>query len=159
MSIDPTTRLREERATAHENAQRLPAEIFQRWESCKSNHRFAAFRNKEVVAYRLMFLTPEVTNVFTCKGLDASLDSGLSSLWEDRNGSQFWVSARPVEVAPACFFWMLKYSSLEYVDFQGQKSLRFPMCYGTQRNPQDMVDGNLYLLERAAYENTFKRSI
>lgn len=151
--------MREERAAAYDNAQKLPENVYQRWEACKSSHRFSAFRGKEVVAYRLLFLVPEVTNVFTCKGLDVSLEGGLSSLWEDRDKNAFWVSARPVEVADSCFFWMLKYSSLEYVEHQGSKSLKFPLCYGTVRNPQDKVDGNLYLLERAVFENTFKRSI
>lgn len=116
-----------------------------------------AYQGKEVVAYRLLFLVPEVTNVFTCKGLDVSLTSGLSSLWEDRNGKQFWVSARPVEVADNCFFWMLKYSNLEYGDWAGQKSLKFPVCYGTERNPQDKIDGIHYLLERAVFDDTFKQ--
>lgn len=159
MNPDLAVRMREERAAAFDNAQGLPDETFQRWESCRSSHRFAAFRGKEVIAYRLMFLTPEVTNVFTCKGLDVSLDSGLSSLWENRDGSQFWVSSKPVEVAPACFFWMLKYSSLEYLEHMGRKSLKFPLCYGTVRNPLDKVDGNFYLLERAVFETTFKQTI
>lgn len=157
MSLDLVARMREERAIAYQNAQHLPEEVFQRWERCRSSHRFVAYQGKEVVAYRLLFLVPEVTNVFTCKGLDVSLTSGLSSLWEDRNGKQFWVSARPVEVADNCFFWMLKYSNLEYGDWAGQKSLKFPVCYGTERNPQDKIDGIRYLLERAVFDDTFKQ--
>jgi hypothetical protein len=113
-----------------------------------------AFQNKQIVAYRLIFLRPEITDILTCKGLDVSLDSGLSSLWERRDGTRFWVSATPKEVASGCFFWMLKYSSLEFVEYQGAKSLKFSMAYRTAENPDNRVDGTTYLLEKAVFDHT-----
>lgn len=154
MSSDPSIRLREERATADFNSLKLEHEQQVRWDSCRSTHRFMAFLNKQIVAYRLIFLRPEIIDTFTCKGLDVSLQSGLSSCWERQDGSRFWVSATPKEVAEGCFFWMLKYSSLEYVEFKGEKSMKFSMAYRTQENPDNKVDGTIYLLEKAVFDHT-----
>jgi hypothetical protein len=155
MSLDLQARLFEERTAADISAQKLNSDQHARWESCRSSHRFMAFHGKQLVAYRLLFLRPEITDIFTCRGLDVALATGLSSLWESQNtGKQFWVSHTPKEVAPGCFLWMLKYSSLEFVDYQGGKSLMFSLAYRINKNPKEKVDGTHYLLEKSVFDNT-----
>ncbi len=152
---DINQRLRDERSTADSNAARLDPAQQSRWEVCKSSHRFQAFHGKQVVAYRLMFLLPEIFDIFTCTGLEVSLTGGLVSFWKSRNTEQvFRVAEIPEEVAPNCFFWMLKYSSLELTYHKGQKSLRFPLAYKTELNPEVRVDGPIYLLEKAVFDHT-----
>ena len=152
---DINQRLRDERNTADSNAARLDPAQQSRWEVCKSSHRFQAFLGKQVVAYRLMFLLPEIFDIFTCTGLEVSLTGGLVSFWKSRNTEQvFRVAEIPEEVAPNCFFWMLKYSSLELTYHKGQKSLRFPLAYKTELNPEVRVDGPIYLLEKVVFDHT-----
>jgi hypothetical protein len=152
---DLNQRLREERSTADSNAARLEPAQQSRWEACKSSHRFQAFQGKQVVAYRLMFLIPEISDILTCTGLEVSLAGGLASFWKSRNTEQvFRVSDIPTEVTQNCFFWMLKYSNLEMVYHKGQKSLRFPLAYKTELNPAVRVDGPIYLLEKSVFDHT-----
>jgi hypothetical protein len=152
---DLNQRLRDERSTADINAARLDPAQQSRWELCKSSHRFQAFQGKQVVAYRLMFLLPEIYDIFTCKGLEVSLTGGLASFWQSRNTEQvFRVTEIPEEMAPNCFFWMLRHSSLEMTYHKGQKSLRFPLAYRTELNPEVRVDGPIYLLEKAVFDHT-----
>lgn len=147
-------RLLEERHTADQNALKLTTDQQARWNACRSGHRFMAFYNKQIVAYRLLFQRPETIDIFTCKGLDVSLANGLSSLWESQNtGTQFWVSSTPKEIAPNSFFWMLKYSTLEFVTYKEKQSLRFSMAYRTELNPTNLVDGTTYLLEKAVFDH------
>lgn len=156
MNLDQKSRLLDERAAADTNAhQNLPSDQLARWEACRSSHRFMAFAGKKLVAYRLLFLKPEVIDTFTCKGLDVGLSTGLSSLWEsEATGQQFWVSSTPKEVAEGCFIFMLKYSALELVQHKGAQSLKFSLAYRTRTNPSAKVDGISYLLEKAVFENT-----
>ena len=154
MSIDPQARLSEERSVADINSQKLPVEQQSRWDGCRSSHRFMAFAGKKLVAYRLLFLKPEVIDTFTCRGLDVGLETGLSSLWEsEATGERFWVSSTPKEVATGCFLWMLKYSALELTDYKGSQSLKFSLAYRTSKNPASKVDGTTYLLEKAVFDN------
>jgi hypothetical protein len=37
---------------------------------------------------------------------------------------------------------------------KGQKSLRFPLAYRTELNPEVRVDGPIYLLEKAVFDHT-----
>lgn len=155
MSLDPKARLVEERNIADNSAQSLPLDQLSRWDTCQSSHRFMAFSGKQLVAYKLLFLRPEVIDTFTCRGLDVALSTGLSSLWESqREKKQFWISSTPKEVARGCFIWMLKYSSLEFVEYKGSKSLKFSLAYRTQQNPKDLVDGTIYLLEKSVFDHT-----
>lgn len=155
MNFDQKSRLHEERAAADTSAhQNLPTDQLARWEACRSSHRFMAFAGKKLVAYRLLFLKPEVIDTFTCRGLDVGLTTGLSSLWEsEATGQQFWVSSTPKEVATGCFMWMLKYSALELVQHKGSQSLKFSLAYRTKDNPSAKVDGTVYLLEKAVFDN------
>ena len=144
-----------ERNTADANASRLDLTQQSRWETCKSAHRFQAFKGKQLVAYRLLFLVPEIHDIFTCQELEVSLQGGLVSFWQSRNTEQvFRVSEVPEEVAPSCFLWMLKYSNLEMSSHKGQNSLRFPLGYRTTLNPETRVDGTFYLLEKAVFDHT-----
>jgi hypothetical protein len=154
MSLDPQARLREERAVSDANALKLPLDQQLRWSECRSSHRFLAFSGKQIVVYRLSNSHPQITDQLVCKGLDVGLDTGLSSLWESQeSGTQFWVSATPKEVAPSCFFWMLKHSTLDFVEFKGTKSLKFSMAYRTEKNPSAKVDGTFYLLEKPVFDH------
>ena len=148
-------RLRIERNAADGNAAKLGKPQRDRWENSRSSHRFQAFRGKQLIAYRLMFLVPEITDILTCRELDVSLTGGLVSTWESRSSKQLiTVSEVPVEVAPSCFLWMLQRSSLEMTTHKGQKSLRFPLAYKTAINPEVRVDGVFYLLEKAVFDHT-----
>lgn len=153
--IDLQNRLREERETADLNATSLEYDQYLRWDSCSSSHRFQAFNNKQLVIYKLMFLQPEIKDTLTCRELDVSLHEGLTSYWESREtGRMYAINEFPQEVAPSCFLWMLKYSSLELSVHRGQRSLRFPLAYKTKVNPSVRVDGNFYILEKAVFDTT-----
>jgi NDP-sugar pyrophosphorylase family protein len=152
--MQASNRVLDERYEADKSSLKLSVEQQARWSACRSTHRFMAFQDKKLVAYSLLFQRPQIIDVFTCKGLDVSLNTGLSSLWESQNTHrQFWVSATPVEVANGCFLWMLKYSSLEFVDYQDSKSLKFSIAYRTVANPTQLVDGKTYLLEKAVFDH------
>lgn len=150
------TRLLEERSVADENAQKhLQADALKRWDSCGSAHRFMAFEGKEIIAFRLLFDTPQIIDTFKCVGLDTGLKAGISSLWKSQSKGNFWVSATPVEVADNCFLWMHKYTQLEFVTYKGAKSLKFSMGYRTLLNPTNKVEGPSYLLERSVFNSTY----
>jgi hypothetical protein len=155
MSSDQSSRLREERQVADDNALRLSPDAFSRWENCKSAHRFMAFSGKQLVLYKLMFLTPQIIDTLTCKDLSVTLAGGLLSVWESSTSKQrFTVGSQPVEVGSGCFLWMLKYSSLELSEHKGSKSLKFSIAYRTALNPEVKVDGIQYLLEKAVFDHT-----
>jgi len=153
--IDLRNRLLEERQFVDFNAEKLERNLRLRWDSCKSTHRFQAFANKQLVIYKLTSLRPVIQDNLICRDLDVSLEYGLESYWESKaSGTMHVISDVPTEVAPSCFLWMLKYSSLEMSLHKGQKSLRFPLAYKTKVNPEVRVDGNFYILEKAVFENT-----
>lgn len=154
----PLSRLADERQTADTNAEKLPKDSLDRWRRCQSSHRFLSFLGKQLVAYRLFMDSPEVIDTFTCEGFDAGLQQGVSSLWRSSNakeGGSFWVSATPKEVAPGCFLYMLKYTSLEWVPYKDSESLRFSMAYRTTLNPGKREEGVPYLLERSVFHTVF----
>lgn len=114
-----------------------------------------AFSGKQLVLYKLLFLTPQIIDTLTCKDLRVSLAGGLLSVWESSTTKQqFTVGSVPVEVGEGCFMWMLKYSSLELSEHKGSKSLRFSVAYRTALNPEVKVDGIQYLLEKAVFDHT-----
>ena len=148
-------RLRIERNAADRNAATLDRPQWLRWNRSKSSHRFQAFHGKQLIAYRLKFLVPEITDIFTCRELEVSLTGGLVSSWESRESKRLIkISEVPLEVAPNCFLWMLQRSSLEMTTHKGQKSLRFPLAYKTALNPEVRVDGVFYLLEKVVFDHT-----
>ena len=159
LALDRARLERLERNAADHNAQQLDNLQQARWTRTSSSHRFQAFLNKKLVAYRLLFLVPEITDIFTCQGLEVSLSSGLTSFWESQETKKVLsITEVPTEVAPSCFMWMLQRSSLELTEHKGVKSLRFPVLYRTQYNPDVRVDGAFYLLEKAVFEHTeFKK--
>lgn len=155
MTESSLARLRLERVAADGNAATLDTPQRNRWDTCKSSHRFQAFYGKQLVVYKLLFLVPEIADVLTCRGLEVNLRSGLTSFWESKNTAKvFSVSEVPTEVAPSCFLWMLQVSSLEMSLHKGQKSLKFPLAYKTLHNPSVRVDGAFYLLEKGVFDHT-----
>lgn len=148
-------RLRIERSAADANAAKLDRFQQTRWEECSSSHRFQAFQGKALIAYRLLFLVPEITDTIICRELEVSLAGGLVSYWEsEKSKKSIRVSEIPVEVAPSCFLWMLQRSNLEMSVHKGKKSLKFPLAYRTKLNPEVRVDGAFYMLEKAVFDHT-----
>lgn len=156
MSSENPSRLREERLAADIAAtQNLTTDSLNRWENCKSAHRFLAFQGKQLVLYKLFFQSPQISDILTCKDVKVSLVGGLVSVWESKSsGMLFEVGSTPVEVGNSCFMWMLKYSSVELADYKGSKSLKFSVAYRTAVNPEVKVDGTSYLLEKAVFDHT-----
>lgn len=156
--MENVNRIKEERSVADANSLLLEPSVQSKWENCASTHRFMAFSGKQLVAYNLMFLEPQITDVLTCRGLEVSFSEGLVSTWESQATKETYrVSAVPTEVAENCFLWMLKYSSLELVSHKSAKSLQFSMAYRTLLNPQVEVDGTTYLVEKAIFDHKKKK--
>ena len=149
-------RIQEERTAADIAAYKnLSGEQLQRWERCKSAHRFMAFDSKVVVAYKLNGQNPEVINTFTSAGLSVTLENGLESVWTDSTGKILIVRHHPIEIAPGCFMWHPKHNTLELVDWKGGKSLRFSAMWRTALNPNRKVSGEVYLSEKLAFDRNF----
>jgi hypothetical protein len=142
-------RVTEERTAADIAAYKtLTTESLDRWEQCRSAHRFMAFTGKTLVAYRLADLpedAPEVLETF--ENLSASLhpSEGLSSIWKTSNGSHLLLGSSPQEIATGCFMWHPKYNTLELVDWKGGKSLKFSVMWRTALNPSYKKKGTVYL--------------
>lgn len=151
-----TKRVKEERTVADIAAYAsLSGEQLAKWESCKSTHRFMAFKSKQLVAYRLYGGLPDILDVLTNTGLSIDLERGLESSWQGRDGSTLLIGHKPVEIAPSCFLWHPKHNTLEYVDWKGGKSLRFSLMWRTAFNPAKKVTNEVYLSESIAFARNF----
>lgn len=149
-------RIQDERTTADIAAYKtLSKAQLNRWERCKSSHRFMSFESKVLVAYKLNGSAPEVLNTFTSTGLSLTLWGGLQSTWKDSAGNVLLVSHQPSEIAPGCFLWHPKHNTLELVDWKGGKSLRFSAMWRTAFNPNQKVSGEIYLSEKLVFDRNF----
>ena len=149
-------RLKEERTAADVAAySNLPKDQLSRWEGCNSTHRFMAFRNKALVAYKLNEDVPEVINTFVNVGVNITLDNGLESIWMASDGKELVVNYQPTEFAPGCFVWHPKHNTLELVDWKGGKSLRFSAMWRTALNPSKKRHGEVYLQDKLTFERNF----
>lgn len=129
----------------------LTPDALQRWNKCRSTHRFQAFLNKELVAYTIIGGVPDVLNTFKCVSVDADFKRGLSSVWESSNNTVVVIGHAPVEIANGCFLWHSKYSNLEYEEFHGRFNLKVNLIYRTELNPITKARGIAFLLEKSTY--------
>lgn len=149
------SRVDEERRFAASRALDLPPEQQDRWEACRSTHRFMAYENKILVAYHLVNGHPVIVDTLTCTHFGYHPDTGLDSFWRNQAGKDLHVTHTPAEVAPGCFMWHNKSTNIEYVEHRLKLNMRFSISYRTMFNPTSMEEGVNYLLEKAVFD-TFR---
>jgi hypothetical protein len=137
-------------------AQRLSQPAIDRWEAGRSAHRFAAYKDKQLVVFSLFYGEPQTKRVLTCTEVGLSIDNGLSSVWSDGEGHKIEVGHTPVEVAPSVFLWHVFHSSVSYLPHKGNFEVKLPLAYRSAHNVhKHAVDGVTYILERAVFDSTF----
>lgn len=137
-------------------AQSLPPEAISRWEACRSAHRFAAYKDKQLVVFSLFYGEPQTMRVLTCTDVGLTMNGGLHSTWVDGDGKTVEVGHTPVEVAAGVFLWQVFYSSVSYIPHKGRFEVKFPLAYRSAHNVhKHTVEGVPYILERAVFDSTF----
>jgi hypothetical protein len=147
-NIDAAT----ERELASSRLWKLEPEALTRWESCKASHRFMSFKDKSLIIYQLVAGKPVTREVLQCQALGASLEAGVYSTWEDKDGCSLQLSSAPVEVYDGIFLWHTFGSDLQYVPYRQVFGLRFSMILRSQYHPDHIVEGANYIQELAAFK-------
>lgn len=138
------------------SARSLPHDARARWEACRSGHTFQAFYAKQLVVYELHDDFPKILRVLTCEDLIVNLRKGTSSTWVDQDTChEICVGHTPVEVAPSCFMWHLRRTTLDLNEYRGSHNVKFNIAYRTQANPNTREAGRIYMLEYAAFRKQY----
>jgi hypothetical protein len=148
--------LADELAFANSLARVFPDDAYARWTSCRSGHTFQAFFDKQIVVYELVCGVPKILKVLSCESLNVNLRRGTSSTWVDRDADiELCIGHVPVEVAPNCFMWHLRATTLNLHEYRGSHSVKFNIAYRTQLNPSTQQEGSAYILEYAAFRKQY----
>jgi hypothetical protein len=145
-----------ERQYADTLAQRLDPEASLRWEACRSAHRFAAYKDKQLVIFSLFYDEPQTLDVLTCTGAGMTLNDGTHTIWTRSDGKEIKVGHTPVEVHEGVFLWHVFYSEISYTPYLGRFSAKLPVGYRSLHNiHKHRADGVPYILERAVFDTVF----
>ncbi len=145
-----------ERQYADTMAQRLDPAATDRWEACRSTHRFAGYKGKQLVIFNLFYDEPETQEVLTCIEAGMSLDGGIHTLWQRSDGKTVQVGHEPVEVHPSIFLWHIYFSEVSYTPYRGVFGVKLPLGYRSLYNiHKHRTDGVPYILERAVFDSAF----
>lgn len=145
-----------ERQYADSLAQRLTPAATDRWEACRSAHRFAAYEGKQLVIFNLFYDEPQTLDILTCKDVSLSLSGGLQTTWRTGEGQLIQVGHTPVELASSVFLWHVFFSEVSYIPYKGRFEVKLPLGYRSQHNiHKHRVDGVPYILERAIFDSMF----
>jgi len=137
-------------------AQRLSHESVSRWEAGRSAHRFAAYKDKQLVIFSLFYGEPQTIRVLTCVDVGLTMTGGLHSTWVDGDGKTVEVGHTPVEVSNSVFLWHVFHSSVSYIPHKGNFEVKFPLAYRSPHNVhKHAIEGVPYILERAVFDSTF----
>ena len=150
-----TSLVDEERELVAEALNNLSADSADRFDECKSTHRFLAFRRKQLVVYRLLFDTPSVVDTLTCEEAGFDLDKGMSSVWRNASNHNITVTSIPVEVYPSVFLWHTFNSDVIYQVYKGVRSGKFSMLYRSPHHPKYRFENYIYIQELASFESEF----
>lgn len=131
---------------------RLPLDAQHRWADCKSSHRFMAYKNKQLIIYKLVRNKPVIVDTLTCTAVDLSFADGLKSTWLNAKQIEVSIGHIPLEIYPSVFLWSTFYADLQYVPHHGIYAARFPLIYKTIHNPKLEFEDVLYIQERAPFE-------
>lgn len=137
-------------------SQRLDPLTTDRWQACRSVHRFAAYQDKRLVIFNLFYDEPETLDVLTCTDVGASLQDGLHTIWQRTDGKTVKVGHTPVEVHDGIFLWHTFFSGVSYVPYRGRFGMKLPLGYRSSHNiHKHRVDGVPYILEQAVFDTVF----
>lgn len=154
--MQTSKQLADELAFVNTLARDLPHAARERWDSCRSGHTFQAFFDKRIVVYELLSGVPKILKVLSCESLNVNLQRGTSSIWVDRDADiELCIGHTPVEVAPSCFMWHLRATTLDLNEYRGSYNIKFNIAYRTQLNPSTQRDGSTYILEYAAFRKQY----
>ena len=135
---------------------KMGAEGQDRWEACKSSHRFLSFIGKQLIIFTYDKLhRPVLVDRLMMQGLSLTSGSGLTSQWFKSNGTLITVSHTPIEVAPSVFLWHTFDSNLQYVPHKGEFNVKTSMLFKAQHNINYKHVGPHYILESAQYQQEF----
>lgn len=145
-----------ERQYADSLAQHLTPAAADRWDACRSAHRFAAYEGKQLVIFNLFYDEPQTLDVLTCKSMNLDIHNGLSSTWRTGEGTSIQIGHAPVEVAKSVFLWHVFYSEVSYLPYKGKFEVKLPLAYRSQHNiHKHRTDVVPYILERAVFDSLF----
>lgn len=127
-----------------------------RWEACRSSHRFMAYKGKDLIIYTLIDGVPKSKSTHSCRFLSVNLEDGFKSEWKTSTGGVYYVTHEPREVANGCFIWHPFSSCVQYPEYNYRRNVRFSVCFKTTANPHTKRDNLTYILERSVFEDIFK---
>lgn len=134
----------------------LGVEGQERWEACRSSHRFMAFVGKQLIVFTFGDdLKPVLKDRLTLSSLSMASDSGVASHWTNSHGNLIKVGHTPTEIAPSVFLWHTFDSNLQYVPYKGVYNLRTSMLFKSEHNVAYPRIGPHYILEWQAYQQEF----
>lgn len=135
---------------------RLAPEAQDRWASCRSSHRFMAYRGKQLVLFTFdAELKPQVVDRLSLVDARMTLEHGVTTVWQTGEGLKVDVGPLPTEVAPNTFLWTAYSSDVQYAPYKGVYSVRLPMLFQTRHNISHPTLNTTYILELAAFEAEF----
>lgn len=134
---------------------KLTQKEFAIWESCRSAHRFLAYRGKELVIYQLLFDTPRILKTLTCTAVQLSFDAGFSTTWIDHEEAVYTIEHAPVMVHDSVFLWHVFDSQVQFLPYNGKFNAKLPLAYRSKLNPIGKEEGVIYILERSVFDNMF----
>ena len=134
----------------------LGTEGQERWEACKSSHRFMSFVGKQLIVFTLdEDYKPVLKDRLTMSNVSISSSGGLQSHWTNSHGNLLAVSHTPVEVAPSTFLWHTFGSDLQYIPHKGVYNVRTSMLFKTEHNVGYKHVGPHYMLEFNSFQQEF----
>lgn len=125
------------------------------WEANRSAHRFMSFKGKELIIYRIMFDKPEIQNTLTCQEVSLNFAQGMTTTWVDSNDKVYRVGHHPTMVAEGIFLWHVFNINVLYLPHNNKWNARVSTAFRSPVNYKQAVDGCMYILEKATFDDYF----
>jgi hypothetical protein len=133
---------------------RLDPETLERWEGCRSAHRFMGFVNKKMIVFKFVAGKPVIVDTITCSDVSMKNSGGMASVWRSSHSDRVHnLSSVPTEVYPSVFMWHTFHSDVRYQPHKGVYNIRFSMLYRTSHSAYVVKnEGTFYILEQAMFD-------
>lgn len=136
----------------------MSGDVYRRWSSLRSTHRFRIHKGKRVLAFKVVGGKPLVLANFECQAVELDFLKGFTSTWRERRTNTIWkIGQQPVEIHDGCFMFHSVNSGVDFTEYRvGQFGMLVSMMYRTRRSPNSgYVDTEVYLLEEAVFNRNF----
>jgi len=160
MDLDLTGRRSLEKTLAFRLAEStLSASEFSEWNLYKFTHRALCHHRKVFCVWEHSSNGPIVLDSITVTGIHVDTNNGFSVSVKNGSGQRQWVTHKPARIFDLPVFAHIPFipdvTFLPRTLDEEQMTLKFPLVYKTEGNPDRLVEGLLYVTQVGEFRATF----